>query len=240
MSDADGDNNGDSDNDEDHSDNDENEDEDEAESDEMADDDTDGCDQEPGDFDLILRDLGEGVPFRPGSFDGAISISAVQWLCNADQSNYNPKKRLEKFFSTLLSSLCRGARAVLQFYPENAAQISLITNAALRCGFNGGMVVDNPQSKRSKKYFLVLNAGYSAGSLPKALGISEEKEVCHKVIPQVRGNEPFKKQRSKIQKFKNKRTKEWILHKKERARLRGVENVPANSKYTGRKRRPAF
>lgn len=35
------------------------------------------------DGDLCLHDLGDGLPFRPGTFDGAISISAVQWLCNA-------------------------------------------------------------------------------------------------------------------------------------------------------------
>ena len=33
--------------------------------------------------DLCISDLGQGLPFRTGSYDGAISISAVQWLCNA-------------------------------------------------------------------------------------------------------------------------------------------------------------
>ena len=33
--------------------------------------------------DLALGDLGQGLPLRAGAFDGAISISAVQWLCNA-------------------------------------------------------------------------------------------------------------------------------------------------------------
>ena len=33
--------------------------------------------------DLCLADLGQGMPLRTGVFDGAISISAVQWLCNA-------------------------------------------------------------------------------------------------------------------------------------------------------------
>lgn len=33
--------------------------------------------------DICLQDLGHGLPLRPGMFDGAISISAVQWLCNA-------------------------------------------------------------------------------------------------------------------------------------------------------------
>lgn len=29
--------------------------------------------------DLLLGDLGQGLPFRAGVFDGAISISALQW-----------------------------------------------------------------------------------------------------------------------------------------------------------------
>lgn len=36
----------------------------------------DGCEG-----DLIVNDIGEGLPFRAGTFDGAISISTVQWLC---------------------------------------------------------------------------------------------------------------------------------------------------------------
>ena len=34
--------------------------------------------------DLILSDMGHGFGFRPGTFDGAISISALQWLCTAE------------------------------------------------------------------------------------------------------------------------------------------------------------
>lgn len=55
--------------------------------------------------DLLLGDLGQGLPFRAGSFDGAISISALQWLCNADQRTHNPAKRLYKFFSSLYGCL---------------------------------------------------------------------------------------------------------------------------------------
>ena len=55
--------------------------------------------------DLLHGDMGDGVPFRPGCFDGAISISALQWLCNADKSYHKPHKRLFKFFSSLYASL---------------------------------------------------------------------------------------------------------------------------------------
>lgn len=55
--------------------------------------------------DLILSDMGEGMPFKAGTFDGAISISALQWLCNADKTSHVPQKRLYQFFTTLYASL---------------------------------------------------------------------------------------------------------------------------------------
>nr|CAD7201287.1 unnamed protein product [Timema douglasi] len=59
--------------------------------------------------DLILGDLGQGIPLRAGVFDAAISVSALQWLCNADKKSHNPVKRLYKFFSSLYASLVRSA-----------------------------------------------------------------------------------------------------------------------------------
>lgn len=49
--------------------------------------------------------MGEGVPFKAGSFDGAVSVSALQWLFNADKKSHQPVKRLYKFFSSLYASL---------------------------------------------------------------------------------------------------------------------------------------
>jgi hypothetical protein len=160
--------------------------------------------------DLCLHDLGHGLPIRPGSIDGAISISAVQWLCNAvsgtstragrqgvlccavlcklqqvpaggvlwvrrqpskiptchslsyiptfsptlisliphphlqDTSANEPRRRLRRFFESLYACLSKGARAVLQVYPANTDQAAMMTNAAMRAGFSGGLVVDFP------------------------------------------------------------------------------------------------
>lgn len=58
--------------------------------------------------------------------------------------------------------LARGARAVLQMYPENAKQAEMLTSAAMRAGFTGGLVVDFPNSAKAKKYFLVLMVGQPA------------------------------------------------------------------------------
>ena len=93
--------------------------------------------------DLIMGDMGDGVPFRAGTFDGAISISALQWLCNVDKSYHNPVKRLAKFFSGLYAALSRGSRAVFQFYPESGDQVDLITQQAMKAGFTGESVRSN-------------------------------------------------------------------------------------------------
>lgn len=63
------------------------------------------------DGDTCLSDLGQGLPVRGGCFDGAISISAVQWLCNADTATADPLKRLRRFFDSLcVSVLCTAFR----------------------------------------------------------------------------------------------------------------------------------
>lgn len=184
--------------------------------------------------DLLLADAGLGVPFRMGTFDGAVSVSAVQWLCNADRSDHNPYRRLNAFFATLYASLRKSARAVLQFYPENAAQIELLLASAMRAGFSGGLLVDYPNSAKAKKYFLCLTAGPPAkgAAEPKPLGVDDNDHV------RVGNRRPGKKGKRKAA-DNGVTKKEWIIAKKERRRRQGHETKP-DSKYSGRKRRIQF
>eukprot|EP00966_Prymnesium_polylepis_P205858 4770397-Prymnesium_polylepis.1 len=116
---------------------------------------------------VVAADLGQGLGFRKGVFDGAISISAVQWLCHATQPGHDPDKRVRKFFVGLHAVLAGGARAVLQFYPEQPEHVEMLRAAAVKAGFAGGLVVDYPWSERSKKLFLVLlKAKHSAPPAP--------------------------------------------------------------------------
>jgi len=185
------------------------------------------------DGDLVLNDMGQGIPFRPGMFDGAISISALQWLCNADKTNHNPRKRLHIFFESLFASLMRGSRAVFQFYPEGPEQVEMITSSAIRCGFTGGLLVDYPNSTKAKKYFLVLFAGVSNCVMPKALG---EEDTDRNYVAY--GSRQTNKHREKRVRAPVK-GRDWILQKKERQRQQG-KKVRPDSKYTGRKRGPKF
>lgn len=137
---------------------------------------TDIAKERETDGDLMLGDMGQGMPFRAGIFDGAVSVSALQWLCYADKASHNPIKRLYCFFSTLFACLSRSARAVLQFYPENSEQIELVTAQATKAGFFGGVVVDYPNSTKAKKVFLVLMTG-GVVTLPKALGTQNDNQT---------------------------------------------------------------
>lgn len=194
--------------------------------------------------DLCLHDIGQGFGFRAGSFDGAISVSVIQWLCNADKSTNSPPKRLKVFFETLFASLVRGARAVFQFYPESDDQVRFIMSYANRAGFTGGLVVDYPNSQKAKKFYLVLMTGTSSTNpnqqLPKPL--TEEADHHQKVKYQTTRQRISSKSKNhkKSKRLGGEDKQTWILKKKELYRKRGKEDVPRDSKFTGRKRRTQF
>ncbi|KAF4347442.1 hypothetical protein CsatB_009679 [Cannabis sativa] len=196
--------------------------------------------------DVLLGDMGQGLGFRSGVIDGAISISAIQWLCNADKSSHEPRARLKAFFGSLYRCLARGARAVFQVYPENIDQRVLILNYAMRAGFAGGVVVDFPHSAKKRKEYLVLTCGPPSinTSVPNGKGVdgescSEDDESSgdeeNQTVCVSDRHRPRKKQRI----TKKGKGREWILKKKEQMRRRG-NVVPADTKYTARKRKARF
>ncbi|XP_019197762.1 PREDICTED: probable 18S rRNA (guanine-N(7))-methyltransferase [Ipomoea nil] len=196
--------------------------------------------------DLILGDMGQGLGLRPGVVDGAIGISSIQWLCNADKSSHEPRIRLKAFFGTLYRSLARGARAVFQVYPENLAQRELILGFAMRAGFAGGIVIDFPHSTKKRKEYLVLTCGPPSlsSATPKGKGEdgecyssdddSSEDEENQTVCVSDR-HRPRKKQKVN----KKGKGRAWVMKKKDQMRKKGKE-VPNDTKYTARKRKDRF
>ncbi|KAB2015436.1 hypothetical protein ERO13_D08G028700v2 [Gossypium hirsutum] len=195
--------------------------------------------------DLLLGDMGQGLGLRPGVIDGAISISAVQWLCNADKSSHEPRLRLKAFFGSLYRCLARGARAVLQVYPENLAQRELILSYAMRSGFAGGVVVDYPHSTKKRKEYLVLTCGPPSVSSAVPSGKGEDGESCsddessgdeeNQTVCISDRHRPRKKQKVN----KKGKGREWVLRKKDQMRRKG-NVVPPDTKYTARKRKAHF
>ncbi len=192
--------------------------------------------------DLVCADMGQGMNFRPGTFDGCISISALQWLCNADEADHIPQRRLRRFFTSLYRVLVKGARAVMQFYPKDATQVAMITRAALTAGFSGGVIIDYPNSTKAKKYYLCILAGEpdstrATTAMPRALGadiIGEPTSI------QVNANiEAGARRLNHKQMRKTESRVDYINRKKERQRKQGKE-VRFDSKYSGKKRSGRF
>ncbi|KAI5810162.1 S-adenosyl-L-methionine-dependent methyltransferase [Peziza echinospora] len=189
--------------------------------------------------DLLLADMGQGIPFRPGTFDAAVSVSAIQWLCNDEEGGAETSApaalRLARFFDGLYMSIRRGGKAVCQFYPKNEIQKTMICSAAVKAGFSAGLLEDDPETK-NRKLYLVLTVG----------GGDERKDITD-VVRNMEGVEVHDSRgrsggdgvkSGRITKEK-KGGKKWILRKKEQMRKQGKE-VGRDSKFTGRKRRIQF
>lgn len=181
--------------------------------------------------DVILGDMGDGIPLRPGSVDGAICISALQWLFYSHSSSHDPKSRLKRFFTTLYTCLRHGSRAVFQFYPEHRDQVELVLDISMKIGFTGGLVIDYPNSTKRKKYFLCLIAGASHAPLPIP---KTDEDAEHIKVQQNEKRQMFSKKQHNI------KDKAWVLRKKELFRKRGYDIPDDHPKYTARKRRPKF
>jgi 18S rRNA (guanine1575-N7)-methyltransferase len=60
-----------------------------------------------GGGDMLLGDMGQGFGFRAGVFDGAISVSALQWLCYSDRRDHRSARRLDRSARCRDTSPCR-------------------------------------------------------------------------------------------------------------------------------------
>ncbi|EDQ89994.1 uncharacterized protein MONBRDRAFT_18922 [Monosiga brevicollis MX1] len=181
--------------------------------------------------DLFEADMGQGAFYKPGTFDGVISVSALQWLCNQDKRWHEPRKRLKKFFTTLYGCMWPGLSAS---FPTDLWWLEMITHAAMKAGFTGGVVVDYPHSTRAKKIYLCLFAGV-VGNVPR--GKTGEEGANQ----QSAGASFSKQERRDKRKQRATKGRDWIMQKKERRRKQiGQREVRPDTKYTGRKRADKF
>ena len=75
---------------------------------------------------VLQTDMAQGIPVKANSVDGAISISAVQWLCHGAE----PETALGRLFRDLYRCLKPECKAVLQVYLTGVMSVYI---AVLAC-----------------------------------------------------------------------------------------------------------
>ncbi|RMZ55356.1 hypothetical protein APUTEX25_002214 [Auxenochlorella protothecoides] len=108
---------------------------------------------------LARSDFGQGLPLRRASLQGAISVSALQWLFAAP----DPARATRRFFADLHAALEPGARAAFQLYLPGDVESRALLRAAASTGLRATYFVDFPHPTPAKKYYLWA-AGQGLGS----------------------------------------------------------------------------
>ncbi len=95
-------------------------------------------------------------PFKPDIFDAIISISALQWIFK-DYNNQNMRNLLKSLFISFYHILKPKSKVIFQFYPKNDALIESIGKIITKnTNFKGNFVIDNPNSPKKRKIYLLL------------------------------------------------------------------------------------
>lgn len=96
------------------------------------------------------------LPFRPHSIDHILSISALQWIFR-DPLNMKMENALKNLAKDLALILKPEGKSIFQFYPKNDEIMEKMGSIFKQSGnFEGGFIIDNPQSAKKRKVFLFL------------------------------------------------------------------------------------
>ncbi|MFX1344467.1 MAG: class I SAM-dependent methyltransferase [Promethearchaeota archaeon] len=95
-------------------------------------------------------------PFKSNIFDAIISISALQWIYR-DINNKMMHFMLVNLFKSFFRILKSNCKVVMQFYPKNKEIMERIGKIVSEyTDFKGQFIIDNPNSHKKRKIFLLL------------------------------------------------------------------------------------
>lgn len=105
------------------------------------------------DLHLILADM-RYSPLRPEIFNYVISISAFNFASAGAQSKNQMKLLIQKALNALEKILKNNGRAGIEFYPNKTEEIFFV-NGLKKLDFIGGLLTEQPNSKREKKFLIL-------------------------------------------------------------------------------------
>ncbi len=96
------------------------------------------------------------LPFKPNTFDGIISISALQWIYREHRKKLD-KQRLIELVKSFYLVLKRNGIIIFQFYPKSTTILEEIGNIFVKhAPFEGGYIIDNQNNPKKRKIFIKL------------------------------------------------------------------------------------
>ncbi|MFH1257573.1 MAG: methyltransferase domain-containing protein [Candidatus Micrarchaeota archaeon] len=95
------------------------------------------------------------VPFTAATFDGIVSISALQWV--SSRTDYSAKSDLKKTANEFYRVLRKNGRALVQFYPKSEEEMLAAAKEFKSAGFTGSIQIDNENNARKRRIYLMLN-----------------------------------------------------------------------------------
>ncbi len=109
--------------------------------------------EKSSDLHLILSDM-RYSPFRSETFNYIISISAFNFASTGAQSKNQMKILIQKALEALEKNLTNNGRAGIEFYPNKTEEIFFV-NGLKKLNFIGGLLIEQPNSKREKKFLIL-------------------------------------------------------------------------------------
>ncbi|MFH0972270.1 MAG: methyltransferase domain-containing protein [Candidatus Micrarchaeota archaeon] len=94
------------------------------------------------------------IPFPNSTFDGIVSISALQWV--SSRTDYSAKSDLKKTASEFYRVLKKAGKALIQFYPKSEDEMMLAGKEFKAAGFKTAVQVDNENNARKRRIYLIL------------------------------------------------------------------------------------
>jgi 18S rRNA (guanine1575-N7)-methyltransferase len=86
--------------------------------------------------------------FEEGEFDAVVSASALQWL--------TAREDLKRAASAINHVLKSRGKIVIQFYPKSEEEMENTARIFKRQGFEGEIVIDNPDNPKKRTIYLVM------------------------------------------------------------------------------------
>jgi 18S rRNA (guanine1575-N7)-methyltransferase len=95
------------------------------------------------------------VPYADASFDGLVSISALQWVTS--RQNFEGKADLRNTAAEFFRVLKKGGKALIQFYPKSEEEMMLCGKEFKAADFRVTIQIDNENNARKRRIYLLLS-----------------------------------------------------------------------------------